>query len=401
MLNKLAQRFGGDNVGLYRDDGLLLLKGTGGRQAELARKQLHETFKKFNLRITAEINYHTVNFLDVTFDLKEERYIPYRKPNNDPLYIDSRSNHPPCIIKQLPVSINERLCSLSSDEKSFESIAPIYEDALKRSRFNMKLSYSEKHKATPTQSKTTRKRNIIWFNPPYSKNVKTNVAQKFLRLIDKHFPKSSKLHKIFNRNSIKVSYSCMPNVKSNISSHNHRVLKKANASTNAKLCNCRDKNECPLGGKCLTSSVVYQAAITTKDTAHQTKNYIGVTAGPFKERFNNHKKSINNYCYRKETELSKYAWELKEQDIQFDIKWSVIKRVPAYSAGKKSCELCLEEKLLILKSKKEQTLNKRSELFAKCRHKNKFSAQKFQSARINCNSNCKRKRQTIAIKHLT
>ena len=121
MLNKLAQRFGGDNVGLYRDDGLLLLKGTGGRQAELARKQLHETFKKFNLRITAEINYHTVNFLDVTFDLKEERYIPYRKPNNDPLYIDSRSNHPPCIIKQLPVSINERLCSLSSDEKSFES----------------------------------------------------------------------------------------------------------------------------------------------------------------------------------------------------------------------------------------------------------------------------------------
>ena len=270
-----------------------------------------------------------MNFLDFIFNLKEERYVLYRKPNKDPLYIDSRSNDPPCIIKQLPVSINERLCSLSSDEKSFESIAPIYEDALKRSRFNMKLSYSEKHKETPTQSKTTRNRNIIWFNPPYSKNVKTNVAQKFLRLIDKHFPKSSKLHKIFNRNSIKVCYSCMPNVKSNISSHSHRVLKKANASTNAKLCNCRDKNECPLGGKCLTLSVVYQAAITTKDTAHQTKNYIGVTAGPFIERFNNHKKSINNYSYRKETELSKYACELKEQDIQFDIKWSVIKRVPA------------------------------------------------------------------------
>ena len=139
-----------------------------------------------------------MNFFDETLNLKEERYIPYRKPNNDPLYIDSRSNHPPCIIKQLPVSINKRLCSLSSDEKSFRSIRPIYEDALKRSRFNMKLSYSERHKATPTQSKTTRKRNIIWFNPPYSKNVKTKVAQKFLRLIDKYFPKSSKLHKIFN-----------------------------------------------------------------------------------------------------------------------------------------------------------------------------------------------------------
>ena len=136
-----------------------------------------------------------------------------------------------------------------------------------------------------------------------------------------------------------------------------------------------------IGGKCLTPSVVYKAAISTKDIAHQTKNYIGVTAGPFKERFNNHRKSINNFSYRKETKLSKYAWELKEQGMQFDIKWSVIKRVPAYSAGGKSCELCLEEKLLILKSKKEQTLNKRSELFAKCRHKNKFSAQNFQRAR--------------------
>ena len=276
---------------MYRDGGLLLLKATGGRQAELTRKQLHESFKNYNLRITAEIYYHRVNFLDVTLNLKEERYIPYRKPDNDPLYIDFRSNHLPCIIKQLPVSINKRLCTLSSDEKSFESVAPIHEDALKRSRFNMKLSYSERHKATPIQRKTTRKSNIIWFNPPYSKNVKTNIAPKFLRLIDKHFPKSSKLHKIFNRNSTKVTYSCMPNVKSNISSHNHRVLKKAKACTNVKLCNCRDKNECLLGGKCLTPSVVYKAAIKTKDTAHQTKNYC---SWAFQRKINNHKKCLLN-----------------------------------------------------------------------------------------------------------
>ena len=144
-----------------------------------------------------------------------------------------------------------------------------------------------------------------------------------------------------------------------------------------KLCNFRDKNECPLGGKCLTPSVVYKAATTTKDTAHQTKNYIGVTAGPLKKRFNNHRKSINNYSYKKETELSKYPWKLKEQGIQFDIKRSIFKRVPAYSTGRKSCQLCLEEKLLILKSRKKQTLNKRSEVFAKCRHKNKFSARKI------------------------
>ena len=160
LLKIIADIFGKDSVGLYtyRDDGLILLKGTGGRQAELTRKQLHEIFKKQDFRITTEINYHTVNFLDVTLNLNEEKYQPYRKPNNTPLYIDSRSNHPPCIIKQLPASINRHLSSLSSDAKSFESNAPLYQDALHRSTHHVKLSYS----------KTTKEVNLI--NLPQEKH---------------------------------------------------------------------------------------------------------------------------------------------------------------------------------------------------------------------------------------
>ena len=104
-----------------------------------------------------------------------------------------------------------------------------------------------------------RKRNIIWFNPPYSKNVRTNVAHKFLALTDKHFPKSSVLHKIFNRNSVKVSYSCMPNAKSNISNHNRRVLNNKMTSINEKTCNCRAESNCPLDGKCLITSIGIQS----------------------------------------------------------------------------------------------------------------------------------------------
>ena len=37
---------------------------------------------------------------------------------------------------------------------------------------------------------------------------------------------TSRLHKIFNRNTVKVSYSCMPNVKSVISRHNNHILSK-------------------------------------------------------------------------------------------------------------------------------------------------------------------------------
>ena len=50
------------------------------------------------------------------------------------------------------------------------------------------------------------KRQIIWFNSPYSANVKTNVGKIFMRLFDKHFPRHHKYYKLFNRNNIKLSY---------------------------------------------------------------------------------------------------------------------------------------------------------------------------------------------------
>jgi hypothetical protein len=66
--------------------------------------------------------------------------------------------------------------------------------------------------------------------PPFSKNVKTNIARKFLQLIDKHFPRSSRLYRIFNRNSVKVSYSCMSNITSDISNRNRHLPGKKNES---------------------------------------------------------------------------------------------------------------------------------------------------------------------------
>ena len=380
ILNTLASRFGNDMVGLYRDDGLMLVKGSKGRSADKARKELHRIFDQFGLKITADVCHQSVNFLDVTLNLKENNFTPYRKPNNDPIYIDSRSNHPPSIIRQLPKSINKRISSLSSDKPSFDSAVPLYEEALKQSNFNTNLRYDNETNSSKPK-KRTRSRNIIWYNPPYSKNVKTKVAENFLRLIDKHFPKSSILHKIFNRNSVKVSYSCMSNIKVSISNHNRRVLKNQNPSQiPSKSCNCRIKSKCPLNGNCLVRSVVYKAQITS-DNGKVVKNYIGMTAGPFKLRYSNHLKSLNNERYSTETELSKYAWGLKSQNKSFQIKWSVMKQVPAVCPGMKVCSLCTEEKRMIMLSDKNNTLNIRSELFSKCRHRNSYKASNFKRAR--------------------
>ena len=77
--------------------------------------------------------------------------------------------------------------------------------------------------------KNKRKRKIIWFNPPYSMNVKTNIGKIFLQLLEKHFPRHNDLHKIFNKNSVTVTYSCMGSVSSIIASHNHKVLRPQNS----------------------------------------------------------------------------------------------------------------------------------------------------------------------------
>ena len=84
--------------------------------------------------------------------------------------------------------------------------------SIHRSNYDANLNYVPNNNAT-SKPRRNRQRKIIWFNSTRSKNVRTNVAKNFLQLIDKHFPKSSRLHKIFNRNTIKVSYSCMENVK--------------------------------------------------------------------------------------------------------------------------------------------------------------------------------------------
>ena len=62
------------------------------------------------------------------------------------------------------------------------------------------------HPLTVTHQPDNRQRNVIWFNPPYSKNVKTNIARDFLRLLDKHFPQTHKLYNIFNRHTVRISF---------------------------------------------------------------------------------------------------------------------------------------------------------------------------------------------------
>ena len=72
----------------------------------------------------------------------------------------------------------------------------------------------------------------------YSKNATTRIAQSFLHL-DIHFPKNHTFNKIFNKNNVKVSYSCMQNFKAIISNHNMNILHQNKEMKDE--CNCKNK----------------------------------------------------------------------------------------------------------------------------------------------------------------
>ena len=72
MLSLLSKNYNKNNFGLYRDDGLAVLKNKSGPQSEQVKKNLQKIFKENGLDIIIQYNMKIVNYLDVTFNLTTE-----------------------------------------------------------------------------------------------------------------------------------------------------------------------------------------------------------------------------------------------------------------------------------------------------------------------------------------
>ena len=165
ILNDLANKYGTNNIGLYRDDGIAIFKKITGPQSERTRKEITRCFKGHGLKITIQSNLKSVDYLDVTLNLTNGLFHLYRKPNGEPLYINTKSNHPPTVIKQIPAAINRRLSALSSNKETFEKAKPLYDKALRSSGFNESIHYCKKNTAAPTKRN---RMSILFVNLPAS-----------------------------------------------------------------------------------------------------------------------------------------------------------------------------------------------------------------------------------------
>ena len=209
----------------------------------------------------------------------------------------------------MPKTINERLSRNSFNEEVFNSSKYQYVKALRDSgHTNFELKFN---KTRNNHTKRNRQRDIIWFNPPFSSAVSTNVEKSFLQLLRHHFPPSNKLHKIFNKTTVRLSYCCIQNVASMIRSWSINKKLINTSIKNTLPCNCRKKHECPLDGKCRAENIVYKYVAPVH--GYLNKVYLGTAEGDFKQRFYNHRMSFNNEGHSTDTTLSKYVLEVKRK----------------------------------------------------------------------------------------
>ena len=169
----------------------------------------------------------------------------------------------------------------------------------------------------------------------------------------------------------------MPNMKSVIAKHNSVVEKEANPPPPIPPCKCGgNKPPCPLNGQCKTSSLVYQATVVRGDNG-EAETYTDLTGGTFKKRWDKHNSDFRHEKNSTATKLSGFIWDLKRNNIPFQISWEKIANARTFNPVNKKCNLCLQEKYRIMFQPEGASLNSRKELFNTCCHRTQPLLQNF------------------------
>ena len=123
--------------------------GTG--ECERISKKLRKLFLKHDLRITTEYGKNGTDYLNIYLDLKNNTYRQWKKPNNDPMYVNKHSSHPPIVLKQIPPMIEHMITRNCSSEEEFDKIKDDYQRSLTNCGYMHILKYNPKEKNEKTQ----------------------------------------------------------------------------------------------------------------------------------------------------------------------------------------------------------------------------------------------------------
>ena len=114
----------------------------------------------------------------------------------------------------------------------------------------------------------------------------------------------------------------------------------------------------------------------------RTETYTGISYPVWKIRMYRHNTTFHNPKYRSETALADYIWDLQcpdrcyergdeecEHSIDYELTWKILARAPGYNPITGMCRLCLKESFFILFHPETASLNKKTEIYQGCKHK--------------------------------
>ena len=119
--------------------------------------------------------------------------------------------------------------------------------------------------------------------------------------------------------------------------------------------------------QCKKEAVIYNCEVTSDGG---TETYTGLTGGQIKTRISQHTTDFKYSKNETNTTLAQHIHKLQNEGKRYQLKWSLLDRGPVYNSITKKCRLCLLEKFYIIFKADTASLNKRSELFNTCRHRN-------------------------------
>ena len=85
ILSQLSRILNNTDMGLYRDNRLIIIRKPNGPKLDNYRKKISNALKLQGFKSTIHTNLKTVYFLDITLNLTNCTYEPYKKDNNTPI----------------------------------------------------------------------------------------------------------------------------------------------------------------------------------------------------------------------------------------------------------------------------------------------------------------------------
>lgn len=177
------------------------------------------------------------------------------------------------------------------------------------------------------------------------------------------------LSKIFNRNTVNISYSCTSNTKKIFKGQNIKNLNLSGANVNT-IKECCNKTKCPLNGNYKVEGMVYRVIV--EQEMGQEKYILDPRRGCLKWGGINTTLLLNWQSKRIVQNLP--VWNVREKNNKSpSIKWDILKKTWACNSGGEMCRLCQKEKLAIMMyTNWSNLLNERSEVMADCKHARRF-----------------------------